>query len=375
MLSLVRPVIYAAVLLAAVLLGAGAAVGQTVPAASAPAAAQAEPKPDESNAERARSQPGNNAPLWRAVRRSGEQAGYSSLPGAENGTLIQSFQQYPGSRYTTAGEAWRQARNNWIIPYGGSLLLIALVALGLFYWRVGPLGGHIPDTGRKVERFTPFERAAHGANAAAFVVLAVSGIVMAFGKFFLLPVLGGMLFGWLTYALKTAHNFAGPLFSVSLVIVILTFIRDNLPKASDLAWIARLGGLLGEHEVPSHRFNAGEKLLFWGGVFTMGIVVVASGLVLDKLVPGMDYTRGQMQIANLVHGAATALMMALFMGHIYMGTVGTRGALDGMRTGYVDEAWAREHHELWFDDIQAGRIPAQRSMPPAPPLGAARPQS
>ncbi|MBT9595342.1 MAG: formate dehydrogenase subunit gamma [Vitreoscilla sp.] len=377
MLSLARPLIHAAVLLAAVLLGAGAAVGQTAPAASAPAvaAAPAETRPDESNAERAKSQPGNNAPFWRAVRGSGEQAGYSSLPGAEKGTLIQSFQQYPGSRFTTAGEAWRQVRNNWIIPYGGSLLLIALVALGLFYWRVGPLGGHIPDTGRKIERFTPFERAAHGANAAAFVVLAISGIVMAFGKFFLLPVLGGTLFGWLTYALKTAHNFAGPLFAVSLVIVILTFIRDNIPKGSDLTWIARLGGMLGDHEIPSHRFNAGEKLLFWGGVFAMGLVVVASGLVLDKLIPGMDYTRGQMQIAHMIHGAATALMMALFMGHIYMGTVGTRGALDGMRTGYVDEAWAREHHELWFDDIQAGRILAQRSAPPVPPIGAARPQS
>lgn len=377
MLSLARPLIHAAVLLAAVLLGAGAAVGQTAPAASAPAAAAAtaEPRPDESNAERAKSQPGNNAPFWRAVRGSGEQAGYSSLPGAEKGTLIQSFQQYPGSRFTTAGEAWRQVRNNWIIPYGGSLLLIALVALGLFYWRVGPLGGHIPDTGRKIERFTPFERAAHGANAAAFVVLAISGIVMAFGKFFLLPVLGGTLFGWLSYALKTAHNFAGPLFSVSLVIVIFTFIRDNIPKGSDLTWIARLGGMLGDREIPSHRFNAGEKLLFWGGVFAMGLVVVASGLVLDKLIPGMDYTRGQMQIAHMIHGAATALMMALFMGHIYMGTVGTRGALDGMRTGYVDEAWAREHHELWFDDIQAGRIPAQRSAPPVPPIGVARPQS
>mgnify|MGYP000851055365 FL=1 len=377
MLSLARPLIHAALLATAVLFGAGAAVGQTAPAASAPAVATApaEPRPDESNAERAKSQPGNNAPFWRAVRGSGEQAGYSSLPGAEKGTLIQSFQQYPGSRFTTAGEAWRQVRNNWIIPYGGSLLLIVLVALGLFYWRVGPLGGHIADTGRKIERFTPFERAAHGANAAAFVVLAISGIVMAFGKFFLLPVLGGTLFGWLTYALKTAHNFAGPLFSVSLLIVIVTFIRDNIPKASDLTWMARLGGMLSEHEIPSHRFNAGEKLLFWGGVFAMGLVVVASGLVLDKLVPGMDYTRGQMQIAHMIHGAATALMMALFLGHIYMGTVGTRGALDGMRTGYVDEAWAREHHELWFDDIQAGRIPAQRSAPPAPPMGAVRPQS
>jgi formate dehydrogenase subunit gamma len=340
---------------------AQSAVVETPASAPTGFVAPAEPKPDETNAQRAKTQPGNNAPFWRAVRESGEQAGYSSLPGVEKGALIQSFVQYPGSRYATAGEAWRQVRNNWIIPYGGSLLLITVLALGLFYWRKGALGGHIPDTGRTVERFTPFERVAHWANAAAFTVLAISGIVMAFGQYFLLPVLGGLVFGWLAYVLKTMHNFAGPLFAVSLVIVILTFVRDNLPRKGDLNWMMRLGGMFGDHEVPSHRFNAGEKLVFWGGVFVLGLIVVASGLVLDQVVPVLDYTRGQMQIAHMVHGVATALMMVMFIGHIYMGTIGTKGALDGMRTGQVDEAWAQEHHELWYDDIKAGRIPAQRS--------------
>jgi formate dehydrogenase subunit gamma len=54
-------------------------------------------------------------------------------------------------------------------------------------------------------------------------------------------------------------------------------------------------------------------------------------------------------------------MMAMFIGHIYMGTLGMRGAYKAMRTGYVDETWAKEHHELWYDDVKAGKIPAQRS--------------
>lgn len=337
------------------------------PAGGPPAGfvAPAEPKPDESNAERAKSQPGNNAPFWRAVK---EQQGYTSLPGAEKGTLIQPFVDYPGSGFTTAGEAWRQVRNELIIPYGGALIGIVLLAIALFYWRRGSLGGHEPDTGRRIERFTPFERAAHWANATAFVVLAVSGLVMAFGKFVLLPVIGGTLFGWLTYALKTAHNFAGPLFAVSLVIVIVTFVRDNLPRAEDAAWIARAGGLFGNAEVPSHRFNAGEKLLFWGGVLLLGLIVVGSGLFLDQLVPGFVFTRGEMQVAHMIHAAAAILMMTAFLGHIYMGTLGMKGAYSAMRTGYVDEGWAREHHALWADDIQAGRIPAQRSDAPPPPL-------
>jgi formate dehydrogenase subunit gamma len=198
---------------------------------------------------------------------------------------------------------------------------------------------------------------------------------MAFGKFFLLPILGGTLFGWLTYALKTAHNFAGPLFAVALVVFAITYLRDNLPRAGDLTWLLKGGGLLGDHEVPSHRFNAGEKVMFWAGVIVLGLIVAASGLVLDKLVPGWGDTRGQMQVAHMVHAVATLLMTALFLGHIYMGTIGMKGAYQGMRTGYVDEAWAREHHEHWHDDIKAGKIPAQRSQTPPPGLGAASSQA
>jgi len=321
----------------------------------------------QSNAERAKVQPGNNAPMWRQVG-SGE-TGYSSLPKSqapEAGNLIQPFVQYPGSMFTNAGEAWRQVRNNWLIPYGGALLLIVLGAIALFYWRKGTLQLHGAATGRKIERFTPFERSAHWANAIAFTILAVSGIVMAFGKFFLHPIIGGTLFGWLTYVLKNAHNFAGPVFAVSLVIVIITFVRDNLPRKEDITWLVKGGGLLGEHEIPSHRFNAGEKVLFWGGVFLLGLIVVGSGLMLDKLIPGLVYERSTMQLSHMVHAVATVLMMAMFMGHIYMGTLGMAGAYDAMKTGYVDETWAKEHHELWYDDIQAGKIPAQRSAEAAP---------
>jgi len=320
---------------------------------------------EQDNAQRAQVQPGNNAPMWRQVGQGTE--GVVNFPYPEYGTLIQPFVQYPGSAYTNAGEAWRQVRNQLILPYGGALLLIVAVAIALFYVGKGTLRLHGAETGRKIERFTYFERAAHWVNAIAFVVLAVSGIVMAFGQFFLLPVIGSTLFGWLTYALKNAHNFVGPAFAVSLVVVILTFVRDNLPRKEDLTWLLKGGGLLGGHEVPSHRFNAGEKVLFWAGVFLFGLIVVASGLVLDKVVPGLDYFRADMQVAHMVHASAAVIMMVLFMGHIYMGTLGMQGAYQAMKTGYVDETWAKEHHELWYDDIQAGKIPAQRSAGAEPP--------
>ena len=321
----------------------------------------------QTNAERGKVQPGNNAPMWRQVG-SGV-SGVSSLPKSqapEAGNLIQSFVQYPGSRLTNAGEAWRQVRNNWLIPYGGSVLLIVLLGLAIVYFTKGPMKTNTPDTGRKIERFTPFERAAHWSNAIAFVTLGISGVVMAYGKFFLLPVMGATLFGWLTYALKNLHNFAGPLFAVSLVVVFFTFLRDNWPEKGDLAWMLKGGGMLGGHAPPTHRFNPGSKLIFWGGVFFLGLVIISSGFVMDKLLPGLVYERSTMQIAHMVHAVTSVLMLAMFLAHSYLGSIGMDGAYEGMRTGYVDESWAKEHHEYWYDDVKADKIPAQRSPPAAP---------
>jgi formate dehydrogenase subunit gamma len=358
-----------------------AADATATPAPKGPPAgfvAPAEPKADESNAVRGKTQPGNNAPMWRAVRESGRNEGLSTLPGAEKGTLIQSFTQYPGSRLASAGEAWRQVRNRWILPYGGSLLLIFSLALGIFYWRRGALGHEHPDTGLRIERFTPLERAAHWVNAGAFLALATSGIVMAFGKFFLLPVLGGTLFGWLSYVLKNLHNFVGPLFAVSLLIVVLTFVKDNIAGLSDFLWLKSGGGLFGDKQVPSHRFNPAEKGLFWWGMTVPGLFIIGSGLVLDELLPGLVEVRGNMQIAHMIHAVGAILMMTALLGHIYMGTIGMHGAYKAMRTGYVSAGWAQEHHQLWYDDVVAGKIPVQRStpaVPVSPALGSATPQA
>jgi formate dehydrogenase subunit gamma len=343
--------------------------------------ASSDPKyPEQSNGERNRVQPGNNAPMWRGVQRGME--GFSSLPkreAPEAGVLIQPPVQYPGSRLTTAGEAWRQVRNAWLIPYGGALFLIVVGALAIFYFTKGTVGVHGAEEGRQIERFTPFERSTHWANAIAFCTLAISGLVMAFGKFFMLPVIGGTLFGGLTWLLKTTHNFVGPLFTVSLVIMFFTFLRDNWPQRGDLHWLLKGGGMFGkstDHEPPSHRFNAGEKLVFWGGVLVLGLFVASSGLGMDKLIPGITYDRGTMQIIHMFHYVSTLLMMCMFMAHIYLGTIGTRGAYKAMRSGWVGEEWAKEHHAYWYEDIIDGKIPVQRSHrhtgPDAPILGEQR---
>jgi len=322
-----------------------------------------EPQPTDSNAQRARSQPLNNAPFWRGVHDSGNAPGtVNNLQLGEPGVLIQPIMAYPGTRATTAGEAWRQLRNWWIIPLGGLVILFVVLAVALYYWLKGPIGGHGRHTGRVIERFTHFERVIHWSTAITFIILAVSGAVMSFGKFLLLPIMGGALFGWLTYALKTLHNVVGPLFAISAVIMFISYLPSNLPSRGDLKWLLRAGGMLGGEHPPSGRFNAGEKIVFWGGLFVLSTFVIVSGFVLDKIVPGLDLTRPEMQVAHIVHAIASMFIIAMFIGHAYMGTIGVSGSWQAMKTGYVDEGWAEEHHKLWADDIAAGKVPAQRTV-------------
>jgi formate dehydrogenase subunit gamma len=349
--------------------GAALAQGQDAAKTAAPAQrAQAAPNVqsvdilnmNQNQAERTRDQPGNLAPTWRIVKDG--QAHYSSLPGAEMGVLIQPKAQFPGQdRATTAGEAWRQFRNGPLTTSGGWLLVLAVLGMVGVYLIFGTSKLKGAKTGRLIQRFTPIERIAHWVAAISFVTLAITGLTMLFGKFVLLPVFGHTLFGWLTYACNNIHNVVGPLFTVSIIVVLLIFVKDNLPQASDIKWLARLGGAVGKEHVSSGRFNAGEKLWFWGGVALLGLLISASGFVLDMLVPGIAYTRGNMQIAHIIHLVAAVLMTAASLGHIYMGTIGMEGSYAAMRTGYVDDTWARQHHAIWYDDIQSGKVPRVRT--------------
>jgi len=311
-------------------------------------------------AERTRDQPGNLAPTYRIIKEGREN--YSSLPAREAGVLIQPKARFPGqARATTAGEAWRNYRNGPLTQIGGWLLGAALLAIVIVYLAFGTRKLKGDKSGRRIERFTPVERMAHWSAAISFVVLGLTGLTMLFGRYVLLPLFGATLFGWFSYVCKTVHNFVGPLFTAALIAVFLIFLRDNFPQRNDWKWLVHLGGLFGGKDVKAGRFNAGEKLWFWGGVVLLGLFVSSSGFVLNILVPGIDYTRGTMQIANVVHVASAILFICIGLGHIYMGTLALEGAYAAMAEGYVDDEWAKEHHGLWYDDIQSGKIPRVRS--------------
>jgi formate dehydrogenase subunit gamma len=196
------------------------------------------------------------------------------------------------------------------------------------------------------------------------VVLGLSGLIMLFGKHVLLPIIGYTLFAWLTALAKNLHNFVAPFFMVAVLVMIITFIRDNLPKAYDFKWFAKAPAffLKGEH-IPSGRFNAGEKAWFWIGVVALSVIVSWTGLIL--LFPNFDQTRATMQEAWIWHASAALLYVAIALGHIYMGTIGVEGSYQSMRTGYVDEVWAREHHEYWYNEVKSGKAGAPGGAVPA----------
>ncbi len=315
---------------------------------SAAASAQQPPAPPAGStaldqAVRQQTQPGNNAPVWRDVRSEKEHT--TTATGPEAGVLVQS-----------GGETWRAWRNHYVVRYGGWALSAMVVVIALFHWRKGTMQLHGAPTGRKIQRFKNHERLLHWSTAISFVVLALSGLILLFGKYVLLPILGPTLFALLAQLGKNLHNFIGPVFLVCAVMLFITFVKNNFPRREDWVWVRKFGGLFSGEHVSSDRFNAGEKAWFWIGLTGLGIVVGISGLVLD--FPNFMQTRATMQFYHLVHVIGALIFMIAFLGHVYMGTIGVAGAYQAMRTGYVDEQWMKEHHDLLYNDIKAGKVPA-----------------
>lgn len=295
----------------------------------------------------------NVPPKWSDVE---QKAQYASVPGRETNVLIQD-----------AGQDWRKLRNGPITFYGGIVVLVVPAILLLFFVAKGTIKLQGTPTGRLIERFNSAERVAHWTMGLSFVALALTGLALFFGKYVLLPWMGASAFAGIASVAKMIHNFVGPLFMFSMVVFIVLFIRDNIWRAYDMAWLGKFGGLLSGEHVPSGRFSAGEKGWFWIGVVLFGITASISGAIL--LFPNWNTSRELMGEASMVHASIACLFIAMSMAHIYLGTIGTAGAYQAMREGYVDEAWAKEHHEIWYDEVKSGKRTEKISGVPHPAAG------
>lgn len=287
------------------------------------------------------------ANYWRAVRQGVE--GYSAVTGVRmDGTVINGETNV---LIQNGGQNWRQARNGPVANIGPWVLAAVLGILFVYFLLQGPIKLERRASDRMVPRWSLAERVLHWYTAVLFIILAITGLSLLFGRAALIPVLGLSGFSaWATFSIYV-HNWLGPFFVIGVVLELLVWVRYNIPDRTDWEWIREGGGLIGKGKHPhAGRINAGEKLFtFWIGLFALGLAVCISGLYLMGWIgSGM---REAMQIANIVHASAAVVWVAVMLGHIYLGTVGVQGALDAMWKGEVSEEWAKQHHDLWYSEV------------------------
>lgn len=248
------------------------------------------------------------------------------------------------------GRDWRGFRDGTLRWVGGIAILGMLAALVIFYLTRGMVKIEGGRTGRSVVRFNAFERAIHWMTASCFIILAISGLNITFGRSLLMPLIGLEAFATWSQWGKYAHNYLSFPFTIGVVVIFLMWIGGNFPNKVDVDWIKRGGGLIGNDHPPANRFNAGQKFMYWVVVLG-GSVVAVTGYIL--MFPFYSSGIEGMQVASVVHAIVAVLFVAAMIAHIYIGTIGMEGAFEAMGSGTVDVNWAKEHHSLWLEQQKA----------------------
>lgn len=258
-----------------------------------------------------------------------------------------------------AGRNWERFHNVTLRWIAGIAILGFLAVIVIFYLVRGSVKLEGGFSGRKIVRFNWFERFVHWMTATCFVILAISGLNITFGRPLLLPLMGAERFTvWSEWA-KYAHNYLSFPFTIGVVLIFLMWLAGNIPNRLDIEWLEEGGGIVGNKQPPADRFNAGQKVVYWVVVLGGGLVAV-TGYVL--MFPFYGTTIDNMQTAQMIHGVAATLFIAFMLGHIYIGTIGMQGAFQAMGEGTVDVNWAKEHHSLWFKKEMERRNNSARAI-------------
>jgi len=294
--------------------------------------------------------------IWSSVR-DGIQ-GTVSIPDKMAGTLVQSD-----------GEAWRNVRNGALAEYGAYAMAGTLAVLVLFYLIRGRIQIGHGWSGRTIVRFTSLERMGHWLLATSFIILALTGLNILYGRYVLPPLIGKENFALITMFGKWLHNYVAFAFMAGLAITFVLWVLHNIPSWRDIVWVMQGGGFIKGLHPAAWKFNAGQKVLFWL-VMLGGVSISLSGIallfpfqtamfaktfgVLNIFGFGLPTDLSpiqEMQYATTWHGIVALFLTCLIIAHIYIGTIGMQGAFDAMGTGEVDVSWAREHHSLWADEV------------------------
>lgn len=223
-------------------------------------------------------------------------------------------------------------RESPIIPiFGISILVFIALFLG-HRFTFGPKDMGIENEADAIPWWTLFERVLHGIVVISFLFLIISGLMVTFGR-----ILGG---GTSTLVMGTLHEYAGFVYGPAFVVIVLLWAREAMPRSYDMEWFKHMGGYLGyKGELKSGKFNAGQKLYFWVMAIT-GIIHIYSGFMLTLNIGGM----AEMRFNVVLHFFSAIPMVLMFLLHVYMTTLGTRGALMGMINGKFSKKAALKFH-------------------------------
>jgi formate dehydrogenase subunit gamma len=260
------------------------------------------------------------------------------------------------------GRNWQEFHSVTLRWIGAIAILGMLLLLVIFYlWR-GMVRLESGRSGRKIVRFNAFERFVHWMTATCFIILAITGLNITFGRPLFASTVGSEAFTtWSEWA-KYAHNYLSFPFTIGVVLIFLMWIGGNIPNAVDVEWFKRGGGIVGDDHPPAYRFNGGQKAIYWIVVLGGGAVAI-TGYTL--MFPFYGTTIDTMQYAQMVHAVVAMLFIAAMLGHIYIGTIGMEGAFEAMGEGTVDVNWAKEHHRLWLEDEMGRGSPKGARAQPA----------
>jgi formate dehydrogenase subunit gamma len=275
--------------------------------------------------------------VMNALQRGEVVDGRVSIPNPRAGDLIK-----PG------GRDWQEFHSSTMYPLSVWSLIGMLALLALFFVVRGRIRIEAGASGRRILRFNGLERFAHWLTAVTFIVLAITGLNLVVGQYLLLPLIGEGAFGSLSAWGKLAHNYLAWPFMLGVLLILLLWVKDNIPSRVDGQWLAQGGGLFkkGVHP-PARKFNAGQKLIFWSVVIG-GAILSWTGVIL--IFPELASSSASWQLMQVLHGITAAVMTAIILAHIYIGSVGMEGAYDAMGSGEVDLNWAKEHHALWVEE-------------------------
>lgn len=299
--------------------------------------------------------------LLDALKPGGTQSigGRVSIPDNRSATLIQ-----------PEGRDWVVWKERTLPRIGAGMIVGMIVLVLAFFAMKGRIKVEEGLSGRQIQRFNSIERFGHWMVATAFIVLALTGLNVTYGRQFLLPVLGADTFTAVSQWAKYLHNYMSFAFVLGILLMFVQWVIYNLPMPSDFRWIAQGGGIFGKGHPPAGKFNAGQKLLFWvtvGG----GAMVSATGYALmfpfysaPGSLAGFTGTIAGLQTVSLLHSLIAMIMIAVIIGHVYIGTLGMQGAFWSMGNGKVDVNWAKQHHSIWAakvipKDVQGKPTPAE----------------